>query len=76
MLFRQVSYCMTLILFTVFAGKTCSGVSLLPQDFYANFGGDPFTGDAPHDMIICQVLHHNGVPGGLYITALPKEPRT
>jgi len=44
----QVSYGMTLILFPVFAGKTCSAVSPLPEDFYANFGGDPFTGDAPH----------------------------
>jgi len=52
MLFRQLSYHMTLILFTVFAGKTCSAVSLLPQDFYANFSGDPFTGDARHDMFM------------------------
>ena len=60
MLFRQSSYRMTLILFTVFAGKTCSAMSLLPQDFYANFSGDPFTGDAPHDMFMRQVLHCNG----------------
>ena len=43
---------MTIILFTVFAGKTCSAVSLLPHDFYANFSGDPFTGDAPHDTYV------------------------
>jgi len=40
---------MTIILFTVFAGKTCSAVSPLPHDFYVNFGGDPFTEDPPHD---------------------------
>jgi len=37
---------MTMVIFTVFAGKMCSTVSplRLPHDFYANFGGDPFTG--------------------------------
>ena len=55
-----LSFRMTLILFTVFAGKTCSAVSLLPQDFNANFSRDPFTGDAPHDMFMRQVLHRNG----------------
>ena len=57
---QLVSYCMTIVIFTVFAGKTCSAVSPLPQDLYANFGGDPFTGDTPHDMFMRQVLHHNG----------------
>ena len=38
---QLVSYRITLILFTVFAGKTCSAVSPLPEDFYANFDGDP-----------------------------------
>jgi len=32
---------MTIVIFKVFAGKMCSAVSPLPQDFYANFGGDP-----------------------------------
>jgi len=48
-LLQQVSYRMTIILLTVFAGKTCSAVSPLPEDFYANFGGDPITDDSPHD---------------------------
>ena len=47
---------MTIILFTVFAGKTCSAVSLLPHDFYANFGGDPFTSDASHDSFMRSVF--------------------
>ena len=64
MLFRQLSYRMTLILFTVFAGKTSSAVSLLQQDFYANFSGDPFTGDTPHDMFMRQFLHRNGASCG------------
>ena len=55
---------MTLILFTVFAGKTCSAVSSLPEDFYTYFGGDPFTGDAPHDRFMRQVLHRNGASCG------------
>jgi len=49
---------MTLIIFTVFAGKTCSAVSPLPQDFYANFGGDPFTDYAPHDNFMRSVFTH------------------
>ena len=55
---------MTLILFTVFAGKTCSAGSPLPEDFYANFGGDPFTGDTPDDIFKRQVLHRNGASCG------------
>jgi len=47
---------MLLILFTVFAGKTCSAVSPLPEDFYANFSGDPFTYDAPHDRFLRSVF--------------------
>ena len=85
----QVSYFMTLILFTVFAGKTCIAVSLLPQDFNANFSGDPFTGDTPHDMFMRQVLHRNSASCGtvhnstaqraagvtdLKLPALPAEP--
>ena len=70
---------MTLILFTVFAGKTCSAVSPLPLVFYANFGGDPFTDDTPHDSfmwsVFFHVLHRNGSSYGLYMTALPEEPR-
>ena len=72
---RQVSYRMTLILFTVFAGKTCSAGSPLPEDFHANFGGDPFTGDTPDDIFKRQVLHRNGASFGQCMTALPKEPR-
>ena len=59
-----MSYRMTIAIFTVFAGKTCSAVSPLPQDFYANFGGDPFTGDTPHDLFLRQVLHRNGASCG------------
>jgi len=55
-LLRQVFYRMTIILFTVFAGKTCSAVSPLPQDFYANFGGDPFTDHPPHDRFMRSVF--------------------
>ena len=55
---------MTLILFTVFAGKTCSAGSPLPEDFHANFGGDPFTGDTPDDIFKRQVLHRNGASCG------------
>jgi hypothetical protein len=50
---------MTLILFPVFARKTCSAVSLIPEDFYANFCVDPFRGGAPHDMFMRQVLHRS-----------------
>ena len=53
---RQVSYRMTIILFTVFTGNTCSAVSPLPYDFYAKFGGDPFTSDAPHDSFMRSVF--------------------
>ena len=66
---------MTISLFTVFAGKTCSAGSPLPEDFHANFGGDPFTGDTPDDIFKRQVLHRNGASFGQYMTALPKEPR-
>jgi len=51
---------MTIVIFTVFAGKTCSVVNPQPKDFYASFGGDPFTSDTPHVMFMRQVLHHNG----------------
>ena len=75
MLFRQLSYCMTLILFTVFAGKTCSAVSLLPQDFYANFTGDPL--QVTHRMICSCGKFYTAIVlrAVLYITALPKEQR-
>ena len=72
---QQVSYRMTLILFTVFAGKTCSAGSPLPEDFHANFGGYPFTGDTPDDIFKQQVLHRNGALFGQYMTTPPKEPR-
>jgi len=64
MLLRQLSYRITLILLTVFAGKACSAVSPLPQDCYAKFSRDPLTGDAA--MALRAVL---------CITALPKEQR-
>jgi len=52
---------MTIVIFTVIARNKCSAVSPLPEVFYANFGGDPFTGDAPHGMYVRgQVLHCNG----------------
>jgi len=41
---------MTVILFTVFARKTCSAVSPLPEDFYANFGGDLIPDDSQHSQ--------------------------
>ena len=50
-----VSFRMTIILFTVFAGKTYSAVSPLPEDFYANLGGDPIIDDRPHDKFMRQV---------------------
>jgi len=57
---QQVSYRVTVILFTVCAGKKCSAVSLLPEDFYANFGRDLIPDDSPHDEIMRQVLYRNG----------------
>ena len=57
---RPLSYRMTIIHFTVFAGKPCSAVSPLPEDFYDNFGGDPITDDRPHDMFMRQVPYRNG----------------
>ena len=51
-----VSYCMAIIIFIVFAGKTCSAVSSLLEDFYANFGRDPLTGDAPHERSMRSVF--------------------
>ena len=61
---RQVSYCITINLFTVIAGKTCSAVSPLPEDFSDNFGGDPITDDGPRDMFMRQVLYRNGASCG------------
>ena len=66
---------MTLILFTVFAGKTCSAGSPLPEDFHANFGGDPFTGDTPEISSSGKFYTAMALRAELYITALPKEPR-
>ena len=59
LILQQVSERMAIILFTVCAGNTCSGVSLVPEDFYDNFGGDPITDDSPHDRIMRQVLYRN-----------------
>ena len=61
---RQVSYRMTIILFTVSTGNTCSAVSPLPEDFYANYGGDPITGDSPHERSMRQVIYRNGASCG------------
>ena len=47
-------------LFTVCTGKRCSAVSPLPQDFNANFGGDPITDDRPHDTFMRQVAYRKG----------------
>ena len=58
LLIQQLPYCMTLFLFTVFAGKTWSAVSLLRQDYYANLSGDPFSGDTPHDSFMRSVFFH------------------
>ena len=55
---------MTLILFAELAGKTCSVVSPLLEDFYANFGGDPFTGDALHDSFMRSVFFRIEWPYG------------
>jgi len=71
---QLVSYPMTIVIFKVFAGKTCSAVSPLPQDFYANFGGDPFTGDAPHVMFMRQVYTAMALRSVLYMTRLPDDP--
>ena len=61
---------MTLILFTVFAGKTCSAVSLLPQDFYANFWGDLFIDDTPHDSFMRSVFFRMEPPYGMFYAAM------
>ena len=61
---RQVSYRMTIILFTVFAGKMCSAVSPLLEDFYSNFGGDPITDESLHVWIIWHVIYCNGASCG------------
>jgi len=61
---------MTLILFTVFAGKTCSAVSPLLQDFNANFGSDPFTDDAPHDNFMQSVFSRLEGPYGKFYAAM------
>jgi len=52
----QGSYRKSIIIFAVFAGKTCSVVSPLPQDFCANYGVAPFTGEAPHDDFMQSVF--------------------
>jgi len=55
---------MTIILFTIFAEKTCSAVSPLPKDFYANFSGDHISHDSPHDSFMRQVANRNGASCG------------
>ena len=61
---------MTIVFFKVFAGKTCSAVSPLPQDFYAKFGGDPFTDDAPHDSFMRSVFFRMDPPYGKFYAAV------
>ena len=63
---RQVSYRMTIVIFTVFAGKTCSVVSPLLEDFYADFGGDLLTDDAPHDSFMRSVFSRMKQPYGKF----------
>ena len=67
---RQVSYRMTIIFFTVFAGKTFSAVSPLLEDFYSNFDGDPFKDDAPHDSFMRSVFFSMDPPYGKFYTAM------
>ena len=67
---RKVSYRMTIDLFTVFAGKMCSAVSALPEDFYTNFGGDPFTDDAPHDSFMRSVFFRMEPPYSKFYAAM------
>jgi len=64
LILRQVSYRMTIILFTVFAANMCSAVSPLPEDSGDNFGGDPITDDRPHDLFMRQVLYRNSASCG------------
>jgi len=67
---RQVSYRMTIVIFTVIDGKTCSAMSPLPENFYANFGGDPFTGDAPHASFMRSVFSRMKQPYGKFYAAM------
>ena len=55
---------MPISLFTVFAGKKCSAVSPIPEDFYANVGGAPITDDSPYEWIMWQVIYRNGASCG------------
>ena len=64
MLLRQVSYRMTINLFLVLCRTYMQCGEYSAGGFYANFGGDPFTGDAPHDMFMREVLHRNGASCG------------
>ena len=66
----QVSFRMTIILFTVCAEKTSSAVSPLPEDFYDNFGGDPFTDDAPHNSLMRSVFIRMEQPYGRFYAAM------
>ena len=60
----QVSYRMTIILFSVCTGNTCSAASPLVEEYFDNFGGDPFADDGPHDLFMRQVLFCNGASCG------------
>ena len=61
---HQVSYPMTLNLFSVCAGNMCSAESPLPEDSCDKFGGDPFTDDRPHELFMRQVLYRNSASCG------------
>ena len=61
---RQVSFRMTISLFTVSVGNTCSAASPLPEDYSDSFGGDPITDDAPQDLFMRQVLYRNDASCG------------
>ena len=61
---QKVSYCMTIILFTVFTRKTFSAVSPRPKNFYVNFGVDLITDDRPNVTFMRQVYYRNRASSG------------
>ena len=73
---RQVPYRMTIILFTVIAGKTCSAVSPLPEYFMLILG--EILLQVTHGMLrSCGKFYTTmALRAVLYITALLKEPWT
>ena len=67
---QLVSYRETIVIFKDFAGKRCSAVSPLPQDFHAYIGGDPFTDDSPHDGFMRSVFSHMERSYGKFYAAM------